>query len=383
MPSNRENLALAWRERLQQESPSFTETEIETLIKWLLGKNPSIFDNLSPSQLEQFKKGCDYRYNKFKRAYWGLAYPQAYNRLIDNLSRIPLVNNTIRNWMSSDKEARKVLREIIEEVVQEILCSSQYINRQMEWIGTITTNSNLRNALLFTDLEEYCLRPINNQNILIGRIINYFKKEIKKGVKNIPKGTAINVVPDTFINEEDESSFNLVDTKAIAQYQDNQNYQEITVNRLKVQEELETYLVKKLGEIEGLIAVEWLNLHMQGYSAKSISKITGIEINTVYRIREKVVYHANNFALNDGSPLVNDWLEIGVDKNFGLTPTQYIIFREQLTERQRKIFSLLQEGLTLEEIGKRLSLQKTLLKKEWGEIYTKGKNLRSPNSVCG
>ncbi|MBR8829639.1 MAG: hypothetical protein N5P05_001411 [Chroococcopsis gigantea SAG 12.99] len=377
MRSNSEKLARYWRDRLQEETPSLTESEIDTLVKWLLGKKPTVFDDLNLNQLETIKKGLDYRYKKLKEGYWKVSYHQAYRHLIGRLYRVSLVKNTIRSWIKTHKDAQKLIVEALEEIIQDLISTNVYIQEQMEWISTITESQNFRNILILASLEEYCLRQVNNQNILIGRIINYFKKLSKKGIKNIPKELSLEIVSDTIILGNQDSSFNIIDTTALTRYQEKQTYQELATNRQKVKQEFETYLQNKLAPAKSALAIKWLNLYLDGHGVNSISGLLGIPVREVYRLREKVIYHANNFAKNQGFQFINDWLETSVAKKFGLTEAQWLAFWDSLSDRQQIIVNLLKEGRTFPEIGQQLSLKKTELKREWEYIYNQGQKLRS------
>ena len=114
--------------------------------------------------------------------------------------------------------------------------------------------------LLFASLEEYCLRPVRNQPLLTHRFVNYLRRIQRGGLTQIPGKDVIRLVSDEILTEDTESSLNLLDNEAIAQYQEVQKVEEQQLLRQEVQEKFEEYLLEKLGET----AVEWLRLYLEG-----------------------------------------------------------------------------------------------------------------------
>ena len=81
-----------------------------------------------------------------------------------------------------------------------------------------------------------------------------------------------------------------------------------------MKQEFERYLAEHLGSE----AVQWLQLYLQGWSQKAIASCLNLQVKEVYRLREKISYHAVHvFALKHEPKLVGNWLvDFGVN-----TPT--------------------------------------------------------------
>ena len=173
-------------------------------------------------------------------------------------------------------------------MIQELLQSDRYMQQQMAWIARCTNNARLRNALLLASTEEYCLRPIRNQPLLAYRFINYMRCHAKAGITQIPKKDLLELDFEQIPLEDNESKYNLLDTQAIAQYQSIQTITEQQILRNAVKQEFSRYLAQKLGAI----AVQWLKLYLQGHSQGAIAQKLNPPVQEVYRLREKITYHA-------------------------------------------------------------------------------------------
>ena len=84
----------------------------------------------------------------------------------------------------------------------------------------------------------------------------------------------------------------LLNAQAIAQYYDQQALEEQQLLRNEVKQKLSRYLANKLEPV----AVQWLQLYLQGQSPKAIAEQLNLPVKEVYRLREKVCYHAIRFS---------------------------------------------------------------------------------------
>ncbi|MGC8711225.1 MAG: hypothetical protein ACP5RH_02430, partial [Leptodesmis sp.] len=76
--------------------------------------------------------------------------------------------------------------------------------------------------------------------------------------------------------------------------------------RNSVQQRFEAYLIEKNVDPQ---AVNWLRLYLQGRSQEAIAKELNMEVKQIYRLREKVSYHAVKvFASKTQADLVAAWL---------------------------------------------------------------------------
>ena len=108
------------------------------------------------------------------------------------------------------------------------------------------------------------------------------------GVTQVPKNGEIRIVFAQIPTEDSDRSFSLLDAQAIEQNREQQEAAEQQQQREEVKQQLSQYLAQKLGHL----AVKWLNLYLQGQSQQAIAQQLNLTAKDVYRLREKVCYHA-------------------------------------------------------------------------------------------
>lgn len=171
-----EDLAQDWRSRLKADCPEQSAATTESIIHWLLGNDLERFALLNPNQLEIARQAMAYRYRILRHRYLGLAPEQAYRHLITRLGSLVLLRQKIRTWVALSRDRQRAVVDVLQEVLQELLHSDRYMQQQMTWIAECTSDVKLRNALLLASTEEYCLRPIRNQPLLVYRFVNYLRR---------------------------------------------------------------------------------------------------------------------------------------------------------------------------------------------------------------
>jgi DNA-binding CsgD family transcriptional regulator/DNA-directed RNA polymerase specialized sigma24 family protein len=265
--------------------------------------------------------------------------------------------------------------DVLQEIIQEMLNSDRYLQSQLAWIARCTTDQATRDQLLLATLEEYALRPIRNQPLLAYRFVNYLRRQAKSGLTNVPRQEMIRILSDEISGDEGETSLSLLDHNAIATYEDQRTCQEAQIQRAKVQESFARYLEENVSPE----AVTWFNLYLGGQSQDAIAKKMNIPIQRIYRLREKVGYHAIKvFALKEGAELISEWLEISPkEHNFGLTLSQWQIYYAALSPTGKSVIDGLKAGKTLEEIASELNCKRTQVVKEWTQLYLSAQSLRT------
>lgn len=300
-----EELATEWRSQLGDDLPSYSVSNRESIICWLIGEDPSRFDDLTPTSLQIARQAMDYRYRILCQRYLGMPPERAYKSLIQRLSSLFLIRNKIRTWISLSRDRQRTVVDVLQEVIQELLQNDTYMQQQTLWIAKCTTDPRLRNALLLATTEEYCLRPIRNQPLLSYRFVNYLRRSQRGGMTQVPTKEFIRLVSEEVSPDESESSVSLLDTQAMSQYQDQQAAEEQQELRDKVQKSFEAYLCEKVGPL----AAEWLQLYLQGQSQEAIAQALNRPVKEIYRLREKVNYHAVKvFAAKTDRETVMAWL---------------------------------------------------------------------------
>nr|MDZ7999699.1 HetZ-related protein 2 [Aulosira sp. DedVER01a] len=377
-----------WQQRLNSEYPQQSIANIDSINRWLLGSDFQRFDFLNPKEIEIVKQAMEYRYQILLQRYLGIAPERAYRNLITRLASLMTLRHKIQTWVSLSRDRQRSVMDVLQEIIHELLQGDNYVQDQMAYITQITTDRQLRDALIFATIEEYCLRPIRNQPLLVYRFVNYLRRTQRGGLTQVPNSDLIRLVSDEILTEYEEvitnnerdyennrENINFVKTQILSDYQSEQETSEETALHQAVQEEFEIYLQENLGKE----AVQWLRLYLNGQSQDEIAKILNKPIKEVYRLREKISYHAVRvFALKAKPELVDSWLNISLqENNLGLTPSQWQQLNAQLTSIQQQILKFRKAGKTIEVIAQKLNLKNHQIMGEWTKIYLTAQALRT------
>jgi DNA-binding CsgD family transcriptional regulator len=375
MAKDATNLAQYWQQRLAVECPEQSEATRDSIILWLLGADLKRFDLLNPKELEIAKQAMEYRWRILHQRYLGINRDRAYRNLITRLGSLVTLRNKIQTWVALSRDRQRSVLDVLQEVLQELLQSDTYIQQQMAYIGGITTDRRLQDTLLFASIEEYCLRPVRNQPLLVYRFVNYLRRTQRGGLTQVPANDLIRLVSEEFLTDDSDNRVNLVDSQAIAEYQEQQQLEQQQSLRQSVHQEFEKYLHQNLGQD----AVKWLQLYLQGKSQEEIGKKLNKPIKEVYRLREKISYHAVRvFALKGNPELVDNWLSISLQEhNLGLTQSKWQQLTQQLTHSEQQILNLLKAGNSIEFTAQQLKLKTHQVMGEWTKIYLAAQALRT------
>lgn len=364
-----------WHCLLLKEEKLKNKADRESIVCWLLGEDLSLWEQLEYREREIAVLSIDYRYRILQQRYLQVSPERAYNNLIDRLSSIRIVRNKLKTWIDLSREKQRLVGEVLREVIQEMLFCDRYIQRQTRFITRCTKNPNLGNSLLLTTLEEYCLRPIHDRPLLFYRIINFMGHQKRGGITKIPKNKQLVFVSPIFERVDSDCSIDLLDERAVLDYVEKKKKDERERLRIKITREFEHYLAVKVSEI----AAKWLNLYLQGYPQEEIAKFLELPIKKVYRLREKIIYHAIKvFAVKEKPELVAQWLEISLtEHNLGLTSQQWQSYWQTLTPIQQELINNLKQGSTLQGICQRSDWQMSTVAREWSKIYLSAQQIRN------
>jgi DNA-directed RNA polymerase specialized sigma24 family protein len=370
-----EKLAQYWQKQLAMECPEQSVANRESIVKWLLGSDLARYETLHAKELDIAKQAMEYRYKILRQRYLGIGRERAYRNLITRLGSLVTLRHKIQTWIALSRDRQRTVLDVLQEVIQELLQSDNYIQQQMADITQFTSDERLRNALLFASVEEYCLRPVRNQPLLVYRFVNYLRRTQRGGLTQVPTNDLVRLVSEEILTDDSDNRVNLVDTQAVAEYQEAQAAEEQQAVRQTVKQEFEDYLQENLGQE----AVEWLRLYLQGKPQDEIAKKLNKPIKDVYRLREKISYHAVRvFALKGKPELVDSWLSISLkEHNLGLTPKQWQQLHEQLTPLQRQVLELRKAGHSIEDTASQLKLKSHQAMGEWTKVYLVAQTLRS------
>ncbi|WOD41837.1 HetZ-related protein 2 [Nodosilinea sp. E11] len=364
-----------WLSRLRAELPDQPQSVCQSIVYWLLGESPERFETLTDTDLAIARQAIEYRYRIFQQRYWNVSPEQGYQRLIKRLSSLFLIRSKVKTWIALSRDRRRTVVDVIQEVIQEMMRSDRHLAQQLKWISACTQNSRLRNLLMLASIEEYCLRPIRHQPLIIYRFVNYLRRSQKGGMTQVPTGELIRLVSDEIAPSDSEDSLSLLDVEAWSQYQEQQTELEQQSMRHQVKTSFTNYLSRNLDDT----AARWLELHLTGLSQEQIAQTLEMPVQQVYRLREKISYHAVRiFALREQPDMVLGWLKTSLQEhNFGLTPTQWDQFWQSLSAEEQAILTAYKDEQPLEELTQRLGLKNRQIQAQWVQLYLRAQELRT------
>ena len=239
----------------------------------------------------------------------------------------------------------------------------------------VQKNTHLRNSLLLASVEEYCVRPVRNQPLLVYRFVNYLRRTQRGGLTQVPVKEWVKLISEDITPGDTEDRVSLLDAVVTSEYQDTEAVEQQHQLRSKVQEEFEKYLAEKVDQK----AAEWLRLYIRGNTQDEIAQALNMPVKQVYRLREKVSYHAIRvFAVKQQPELIASWLEISLNEHgLGLTSSQWQEYWQNLNSQQRHLIEALKSGASVEEIGKKLNLKTNQVISEWTKLYLTAQSLRN------
>lgn len=372
-----EELKHEWQSRLAADHPNQPAATRDSIIHWLLGADMARYEELPPAQWAVIQQALEYRYRILQQRYLGVGPDAAYRNLLQRLASLSLIRSKVQTWVSLSRDRQRSVMDVLKEVVQELIQGDNYIRQQVEWIAECTPNPRLRNSLLLASIEEYCLRPIRNQPLLVYRFVNYLRRSQRGGMTQVPTGDIIRLVSDEIGNDEAESTLSLTDVQALEQYQEQQAWEEQQALRKSVMDEFAQYLEEKVDPL----AAQWLELHVQGRTQEAIATHLNVPIKQVYRLREKISYHAKNvFASKLQPDLVGTWLGTTLEHNLGLSIQQWPAFLDSLSLEQRQLVQDMKQYNTLEDVARGRNVKLHQLKSEWTKILLEAYAFRSAAS---
>jgi DNA-binding NarL/FixJ family response regulator len=207
------------------------------------------------------------------------------------------------------------------------------------------------------------------------RFVNYLRRSQRGGLTQVPSGDWVRLVSEQILLDDKDEPISLLDEQAMNDYQETQAWEDRQTQRQIVQAEFENYLTAQVDPL----ASQWLRLYLQGRSQEAIAEALNMPIKQIYRLREKVSYHAIRvFAVKQSPELVASWLETSLkEHSLGLTPAQWEQYWQNLTDDQRHLIESLKAGKSVEAIASELKLKTNQVIGEWSKLYLAAQSLRN------
>lgn len=180
-----------------------------------------------------------------------------------------------------------------------------------------------------------------------------------------------------------ESSFNREDKEwegmAMQQLRNymatNNNDNELTDRNLR--ETVAQELIQYLEEKQQLDCIDYFVLRLRDCATADIESILGLTPRQRDYLQQRFKYHLIRFALSNNWELVHQWLGATLEQNLGLTPSQWEHLQQELSDTQRQLLTLKQNGLESKAIAKRLQLTVSQTEKLWGKLLETAWEMRN------
>ncbi|MBD2578078.1 HetZ-related protein [Oscillatoria sp. FACHB-1406] len=126
---------------------------------------------------------------------------------------------------------------------------------------------------------------------------------------------------------------------------------------------------------------DYLVLKLEDRSAAEIDEILGLTPRQRDYLQQRFKYHVEKFSrASENWKLVHQWLGADLDQKLGLNSEQWQALLTQLSEVQRELLQLKQEGKNDAEIAKMLKLSAKKLQKQWTQILELAAKVRNSNA---
>lgn len=174
-----DELKSLWITHLNRDYPLETSDNRQSIVSWLLRENLINLDSLTINELALIHQKLDRRYKILSHRYLGVESIQSYSRLMTRLSCVVVLCPSVRSWLVN-RDRSCAIFYLLQQTIQNMMAEDSYIQQQILWIARCTTNPQLRNALLFATLEEYCLQPLGERPLLNYRIIKFLSCQLSE-----------------------------------------------------------------------------------------------------------------------------------------------------------------------------------------------------------
>lgn len=136
-------------------------------------------------------------------------------------------------------------------------------------------------------------------------------------------------------------------------------------------------LISYLEERQQSDCADYFVLRLQDLSANEIEAILQLTPRQRDYLQQRFKYHLIRFSLSHHWELVHQWLGADLDHNLGLTPQQWQNFQQQLSEPQRELLDLKQQGLSERAIAQKLGCTVAQLQRQWSKLLGQAWEIRN------
>jgi hypothetical protein len=223
--------------------------------------------------------------------------------------------------------------------------------------------------------ERYAKRRIplpgrRNQQLIILRAQTFSQQQPGETLVDIEQAAEGGMV-------EGEDSYNVASMQRLREQMVAQDVEPSEDSlRHAVVEELIAYLAARNQND----CIDYFLLRLQDLPANEIEQILGLTSRQRDYLQQRFKYHLVRFTFTHRWELVHQWLEIDLEKNLGLSPSEWGRFVSRLTDRQQSLLQLKQQKQADTEIAKVIGCTANQLQKQWFKILEQAWEIRNEQS---
>lgn len=269
---------------------------------------------------------------------------------------------------------------LIEDFLQQFYLESlNAFRRETELPPTYTPRTRLELAEYMAFTERYGKRRIplpggRSQQLIVLRAQTFSQQQPKENTVDMDQAAE---------GSASDSDQNWGD-RALHQVRDAMVANEGSSDSESLRETVISELIDYLKEKQQEDCADYFALRLEDLPTNEIEEILGLTPRQRDYLQQRFKYHMLKFALGHRWELVHQWLEADLERNLGLTPSQWEIFLLKINSEQETLLNLKQEGTSDEAIAQTLDIKTNQVKKEWYKLLEKAWDLRnSSNSGTG
>ena len=260
---------------------------------------------------------------------------------------------------------------LIEDFLQSFYIESlKMFRRENQLSEDYQPRTRLQLAEYMAFTEQYAKRRVNlpgrtNQQIVILRAQSFSNRQ--------PKETLVDIEAALEGAKRDEPE--AISRSSVArQLREHMVAEGLDPTEGVLRDRVITQLVEYLRQEGHHDCIDYLSLRLQDLPAPEIDEILGLTARQRDYLQQRFKYHVERFARLHNWELVHNWLGADLNKNLGLTPSDWEAFYETLSDEEQKLVDLKREqftedpGMTNADIGKIIGCTPKQVEKRWAKL---------------
>lgn len=306
--------------------------------------------------------------------YYHLGSRRGRSELQSNLSAIIYRYISLRQGSSSYQAKVNLIEDFLQGFYAETLNA---FRRETNTSPVFSPRSLLELAEYMAFTERYAKRRISfsrgrSQQLIILRAQTFSQQQ--------PPEASVDITAAESASNRDEQEWEGIAMQQIRAYMVEQDGEsELTSSNLRetVTQELINYLEEKQQQD----CIDYFVMRLQDCATSEIEAVLNLTPRERDYLQQRFKYHLIRFALSHNWELVHQWLGATLEQNLGLTPTQWNDLLQDLSEPQRALLELKQQGLSHKDIAQQIAITPSQTDKLWVKLLEAAWELRNKSTA--